>query len=151
VLGLKPAVPSSASPAWISLKNAEAVGVLIEVQNATTVTGSAITLNQATDVSGTNSKALAFTDYYKINDLAAADAPWTRAVAASNTFTTDATNSKNSYYFIPVDPASLDVANKFNCLQVGVGNATASTVGAHYLLRPKNAGNPTLTPKFTAN
>ena len=101
VEGLAPVTPSSSTPDYLNLKNAESVLVLIHAKNATTVTGSAITLKQATAVAGTSEKALSFTDYYKKEDTGTADAPWTRATAVSDTFTTDATNSKNSLYAIP--------------------------------------------------
>jgi hypothetical protein len=105
-------------------------------------------LKQATAVAGTSEKTLSFTTYYAKTDTAAADAPWTKSTATSDTFTTLATDSKNSLYFIPVDPASLDVANGFDCVRAGTGNATAATISVFYLIRTKNAGNPKLVPSF---
>lgn len=142
VEGLAAAVPSSSTPDYISLKNAKAVLVLVHYKNATTVTGSAITLKQATAVAATGEKALALPFYYVVNDNATADAPWTKVTATSDTFTTDNTNSKNGYYAIPVDPASLDTANGFDCLRAGTGNATAATIDVTYLVVPKFGGNP---------
>jgi hypothetical protein len=148
VLGLVSVTPSSSTPTRISLKNARSAGVLVIVKNATTVTGSAITLKQSSDVSGTGEKALAFTTYYSINDTATADAPWVKQTAASNTFTTDNTNSKNSLYFIPIDPGTLDAANAFDCVRAGTGDATATTLTVVYLLEPTYNGNPVTVPSF---
>lgn len=144
VEGLAPVVPSTSTPDYITVKHAKSVGVLIHAKNATTVTGSAITLLQATAVAGTSEKALAFSKYYVKTDTGAADAPWVETTAASNTFTTDATNSKNSMYFIPIDPASLDSANGFDCVRAGTANATAATITVLYLVEVKYAGDPAL-------
>lgn len=148
VEALKPTTPSSTTPAYISTKNAKAIGVLIHVANATTVTGSAITLKQATAVAGTSEKALGLPFYYKVVDVVGADVPWVKVAAVSDTFTTDATNSKDSLYFIPVDPASLDTPNSFDCLRVGTGNGVATTITAMYVIAPKHGGNPVLFPTF---
>lgn len=148
VEGLAPVVPSSSTPDYVSLKLARQVGVLIHAKNATTVTGSAITLKQASAVAGTGEKALPFTTYYSKVDTGAADAPWTKQTASSNTFTTDNTNSKNSLYFIPIDPASLDINNGFDCIRAGTGNATAATITVFYVIVPKYGGDPEVFPSF---
>ena len=133
VTGLDSAVPSSSTPDYVSLKNFERFTAIILVKNATTVTGSAITLKQATAVAGTGEKALSFTTAYRNIDTAAGDVLSSFTVS-SDTFTTDSTNSKNLMYVIEVDPASLDVANGFDCIRVGTGNATAATVTVLYAL-----------------
>ncbi|MES2055832.1 MAG: hypothetical protein V4564_07840 [Pseudomonadota bacterium] len=129
VVALSNTTPSSSSPTRVSLKNYERCVILIQALNATTVTGSAITLKQATDIANANTdeKAVAFTTAYRVLDVAAGDTLSSFAVAA-NTFTTDATNSKSLLYVIEVDPTMLDVNNGFDCLRVGTGNATASTL-----------------------
>ncbi len=141
VEGLAPVVPNSSTPDYINLKGARRVEILIHAKNATTVTGSAITLKQATDVSGTNEKALSFTTYFKVEDTAAADAPWTKATAVSDTFTPLATNSKNSIYRIPIDPATLDTTNGFDCIRVATANGVAQTITVLYLIEPIEGGN----------
>ncbi len=50
VLGLIGTVPSSSTPDYVSMKDYNRCQVMILVKNATTVTGSAITLKQATGV-----------------------------------------------------------------------------------------------------
>lgn len=133
VVALHGAVPASATPKWVSLKDYAHVTAFITFKNATTVTGSAIGLAQATAVAGTGTKALAFTEMLaNIDD--AASAVQTKTAVVANTFTTDATNSKNGYYQIEVDTDSLDRDNSFDCFQVTVGNATAATIEVTYWL-----------------
>lgn len=133
VIGLDAVVPSSSTPDYVSLKNYRKCAVLVLVKNATTVTGSAITLKQASAVAGTGEKALAFSKAWRNIDTAAADALAEFAVT-SNTFTTDSTNSKNLMYLMDVDVDELDVANGFDCIRAGTGDATAATVTVLYLL-----------------
>lgn len=135
VVGLSNTTPSSSSPQRISLKNYERCVILIEVLNATTVTGSAITLKQATDIANANTdeKAVAFTTAYRNLDVGASDT-YAAFTVASNTFTTDSTNSKSLLYVIEVEPTQLDVNNGFDCLRVGTANATAATLTVTYLL-----------------
>jgi len=146
-VALAPIVPSSSTPIYISLKRVQALGVLIIVRNATTVTGSAITLLQATAVAGTAAKALPFTTYYTRINATTATA-WTKATATSDTFTTSTTDSVNHLYFIPIDPASLDTNAGFDCIRLGTANAVAATVAAVYQIVPKDGGNPTLAPSY---
>lgn len=142
--GFAAAVPSSANPLYISLKNAKAVGILVHTVNgASGATGCAVTLNQALVVAGTNAKALQINEYFSVADVVTADAPWVKSTAVSNTFTTSNTASKHNYYFIPVDPSWLDVSNGFHALQVGLANSTNTTVDVTYFVQPKFSGNPT--------
>jgi hypothetical protein len=134
VNGLSMTTPSTSTPAYISLKNAMAVEVRIKVKNGSTVTGSAITLKQASAVANTGEKALAFNWVYVDGDTAAADVPWVKTAVTSNTFTTLTTNSKLAYYRIPVDPASLDLANNFDCIRAGTGDGVNTTLDVDYLI-----------------
>lgn len=133
VIGLDPVVPASSTPDYVSLKNYQRLTVIVLVKNATTVTGSAITLKQATSVAAGGEKALSFTKMFANIDTAASDT-LTETAVSSDTFTTDATNSKNLMYVMEVDPANLDVAGGFDCVRAGTGNATAATVTVLYLL-----------------
>jgi len=133
VTGLAPIQPSTSTPDYVSMKNYGHFTAIITCDNATTVTGSAITLKQATSVAGTAEKALAFTIVYANIDTGASDTLVSTAVT-SNTFTTDATNSKNLLYVIEVEASDLDVEGGFDCIRVGTGNATASIVCVNYML-----------------
>lgn len=139
VEGLLGVVPSTSTPDYVSLRNYPRCTAVILVKNATTVTGSAITVKQATAVAGTGEKAVAFTAAYRNIDTAAADALAEFAVT-SNTFTTDSTNSKNLMYIIEITEDMLDVAGGFDCVRVGTGDATAATVTVLYILWPAKFG-----------
>lgn len=139
VTGFAPAIPTAAAPRWVSLKNYEKLTILMVVQNATTVTGSAVALSQATNVSGAGAKTLPFTEAFRTEDAATTDA-LTRFAVVSNTFTTLATNGRQLVYVIEVKPHDLDLAGGFDCVRVTLGNAVAATVGVLYLMGPARYG-----------
>lgn len=115
---------------YVSMKNYRRLQIVIIIGDGTTVTGSTITLKQATAVAGTNEKALAFTRILKNVDLGASQTLVETAVTA-NTFDTQAVNSKDSIYIIDVDADSLDVAGGFDCVRVdGTGHAATSGRGS---------------------
>ena len=102
---------------YVSMKGYDRLTIVIAVDNATTVTGGAITLKQATAVAGTSEKALAFTKMLADIDVAAGDS-LTETAVTSNTFTTDTTDNKNLLYVIELKAEDLDVANGFDCVRV---------------------------------
>jgi hypothetical protein len=113
---------------YVSMKNYRKLRIVISIADGTTVTGSTITLKQATAVAGTGEKPLAFTRM-----LASVDYP-TVALAettvTSNTFTTQTVNSKDSLYIIEVDSEQLDAANGFDCVRLdGTGHAATASRG----------------------
>ncbi len=144
VTGLAPIIPSTSTPDYVSLKNVQRMTVVILCDNATTVTGSAITLKQATAVAGTDEKALAFDKMQANLDTDAGDT-LTETAVVSDTFTTLATNAKNSMYVIDITPEMLDLANDFDCVRVGTGNALATVVAVLYLCHMKNGSKTTAT------
>lgn len=114
---------------YVSMKNYARCQIIITIADGTTVTGSTITLKQATAIAGTSEKALAFTRMLANTDYAASKTMVETAVT-SNTFTTQTTNSKDSVYIIDVDASDLDVANGFDCLRVdGTGHAATASRG----------------------
>lgn len=140
VTGLAPFTPSTTTPDFVSLKNCARLTIVIIGDNATTVTGSAITLLQSTVVAGTDEKALAFTKMYGNIDTATSDLQVETAVTA-NTFTTTAIDAKNSLYIIEVEASSLDVANGFDCVRLGTADATATVLSVLYILWPMRYGS----------
>lgn len=137
------AVPSTSTGLWVSLKGYPHICIAMAYTNATTVTGSAVTLNQAQTVTGTGSKPLAFTTVFVGKNAAAtAAAPLIQTAVVSNTFTLDNTNSQSGWYVIEIDGITLDVQNGFNCIQVAMATAVAQTIGVTYLMgtAPRFAG-----------
>src|SRR5262245_1898803 len=102
VNALASATPSSTTPPYVSLKGWNRLTVLVTAKNGSGVTGSAVTLKQATAVAGTGEKTLGFDAVFANLDAAAGDALSPTAVP-SNTFTTDVTNGKVLLYLIEVD------------------------------------------------
>ena len=133
VEALAPITPSGSTPDFINMGHYQRCLIVIQVDNASNVTGSAITLVQATTVSGGSAKTLAFTKMYANTDTAAGDTP-TETAVTNNTFTTDTTNNKNLMYLIEVDSANLDQDNNFKYLRLGTGNAANTIVSACYVL-----------------
>ncbi len=142
VTGLAPILPSSSTPDYVSLKGYERMTAIILVDNATTVTGSAITVKQATTVAAAGEKAVAFTEMFGNIDTGASDALVSTAVT-SDTFTTDGTNAKNLMYVIEITHDMLDVDNNFDCVRIGTANATAAIVSVCYILWPAKDGKST--------
>jgi hypothetical protein len=118
---------------YVSMKGYRKLQIVIGIADGTTVTGSTVTLKQATAIAGTGEKALAFTRMLANTDYAASKTMVETAVT-SNTFTTQTTNSKDSLYIIEVDADDLDVANGFDCVRVDMtGHAATSSRGAFVL------------------
>lgn len=140
VTGLAPITPSSSVPDYVCLKNFQRLYVVISIDNGATVTGTAVTLKQATAVANTGEKALAFSTVWANTDTDAADALTSTAVT-SNTFTSDTTNNKNLMYVLDVDPADLDTANNFDCVRVGTGDGVNAVTSVLYLLAHKYPGS----------
>ena len=114
---------------YVSMKNFARARITIVIADGTTVTGSAITLKQATAIAGTSEKALAFTRMLANTDYADSKTMVETAVT-SNTFTTQTENSKDSVYIIDVDASDLDIANGFDCFRVDcTGHAATASRG----------------------
>ena len=133
VTGLAPITPSTSTPDYVSMKNYHHLTIIILADNATTVTGSAITVKQASDVAATGEKALTMANMWSNIDTGASDTLVKTAVT-SDTFTTDLTNAKNLMYVIEIDASELDVANSFDCVRCGTGDAIASVLSVTYIL-----------------
>jgi hypothetical protein len=149
ITGLAPITPSTSTPDYVSMKGFSKLTIVILADNATTVTGSAITVKQATDVanSASDEKAVAFTKVWQNIDTGAG-AALTETAVVSNTFTTTTVDAKNSIYVIEIDENDLDVAGGFDCVRAGTANATSAVLSVLYILWPaKYAGaaiNPTV-------
>ena len=114
---------------YVSMKGFRRLTIKIHIANGTTVTGSTVTLKQATKVDASGEKPLAFSRMLANIDTGAG-ITMTETAVTSNTFTTDTTNSKNLLYIIEVDSDQLDVAGGFDCVRVdGTGHAATNSRG----------------------
>jgi len=118
---------------FVSMKGYQKLTVVICIDNATTVTATAITLDQASAVAGTGAKALAFSKMYANTDTAASDT-LVETTVTSNTFDTDDTDAKNLLYVIEIDATDLDMDNNFDCVRVGCASGANSVGCVLYLL-----------------
>lgn len=134
VQGLSPITPSSSTPDQVSLKNYHRMTVVISVNNATSVTGSAIALQQRTSVGGTP-KALAFARMWANADISAGDT-LTETTVVSDTFTTLATDNADAVYVIEITPDMLDIENEYDVVNVTTGDAANTVLSVVYLLWP---------------
>jgi len=125
---------------YVSLKGYDRLAVIIDVTNATTVTGGAVTLQQAQAVAGTGEKPLAFARMLANTNVASSQALVETAVT-NNTFTTLTTDSRRLRYVIDVKASDLDVANGFDCVRLDVTGMASATGSVSYILYgPKYSG-----------
>ena len=148
VAALGPVTPSTSTPDYVSMKNFDRMAVVIQALNGSTVTGSAITLHQATSVAAGGEKALAFSQVMANTDVAAADTLAALAVT-SNTFTTSNTNSKGLLYVIDVKAEDLDRAGGFDCVRCGTANAVNTTLSVTYIMYPARYASPAAVSAIT--
>lgn len=124
---------------YVSLKGYHRCLILIQVA-AWPADTAAVTVEQATAVAGTSSKALTITKQFSKTGLV--DALWTEAAVTAGTFDI-ASNVDNELYAIEVLASDLDVANGFDCICLKVADpGTASSMfGATFILsEPRYAG-----------
>ncbi len=139
VTGFPPA--ASGTSDYVSLKNYGGMTAILILDNATTVTGSDITINQATAVAGTGAKVLTSgtKTCYRNIDTGAADT-LSEFTVSTSAFTTDSTNAKNLMYVIEISADELDVANGFDCIQIANASGSSTVIGIVYILWPSRYG-----------
>ncbi len=114
---------------YVSMKNYRKLTIIISIADGTTVTGTAVTLKQATAIAGTSEKELTFTRMLANVDYGTSKT-MTETAVTSSTFTTQAVNSKDSLYVIEVDSSALDSAGGFDCVRVdATGHAATASRG----------------------
>lgn len=120
---------------YVSLKNALMAYVFVDIKqgNAATI---AITIEQATAVAGTASKAITVAVPIWSNlDTAASDTLVRRTDAVA--YTTDA-GVKNKQVIFQIDPATLDLAGGFDCITLKTGASdVANLTSATYFLESR--------------
>lgn len=116
---------------YVSLKNYQGCLVLL-TQGAWAAGTSAVTLEQATAVAGTATKALSFAKRW--TKVGVTGTTWVETAVVADTF--DLPNVANTMNAIYVPAASLDVDGAFDCITVKLGTpgANADLVSAVYIL-----------------
>lgn len=136
---------------YVSMKGYNALTILMVVDNATTVTGCAVTLKQATAVAGTGEKALSFDKMWALTDTSVASSvitgeTLTETAVTSNTFTTGTTDNKNMIYCMEIKASDLDVANGFDCVRLdGLLQANSVSCVIGILTDPRYDGAAAIT------
>ena len=117
---------------YVSLKNVHMAYVLFHVQQANAAT-IALTIEQATDVAATGTKAITVSvPIWANEDCATSDTLVRQTDAVS--FTTSAA-VKNKQVVFQIDPATLDLANGFDCITIKTGASNAANItSAQYML-----------------
>jgi hypothetical protein len=113
--------------AYVSLKHALRCSIYVHITqgNAATILLSVL---QASAVAGTGSKVITNTVPIYVNLDTAAGNVWVRATDAVN-YTTDAAVKLKQVRF-DIDPASLDLANSFDCITISTGASHAANITA---------------------
>jgi hypothetical protein len=153
---LQSGVPSSFTSLWIDMNLFSHVTFLIGVSNpGSGITTSAVTINQGQTVAGTNSKALAYNNYFSgtggyAAQTAASDV-LTQTTGVSGTFNTATTISKNFLYVIEVQDTDLDLTNTtasapFDAIQLAIATGGGSVFNVHALCYPRFGGNYAQNP-----
>jgi hypothetical protein len=129
---------------YISLKNAQRALVVVHINQAAADTV-AITLEQATAVANTGSKAISTSVAIWANeDCAASDTMVAQTAAVG--FTTSAAQ-KHKVIVFDVDPAGLEEG--FDCLTVKTGASNAGNItSAMYYVVPRYASKASTQPSY---
>ncbi len=157
VMGIAPLdLQTARSGDYVSLKDADRLGVLFIKGAGTAGDDPTLTLRQATSVAGGSVKDWAVITDYALKEEAAgnlqATGTWTRVTqTAAATIAFDATSAESSLLgYFEVMASELDVANGFDCAAVNIGdvgsNAQLGCVmyilgGLRYQAAPANLPN----------
>lgn len=130
---------TAATTEWISMKTAHRMRFVIDT-GAWAGGTAAVTLLQATNVSGSSSAALTFSEYWT-----GTGDTLTRTTASSNTFNLAAANTK---YVIEVKADDLDQANNRDCVAIAIASPGANAdlyavLAELYSLRHEGSAAPT--------
>jgi hypothetical protein len=132
VAAIAPQAGAAITGDYVSLKKAGHVTVVVDINQANAAPV-AITIEQATAVDGTGSKALAVdVPVYLVADAATSD-EWV-AQDAAVAYTTSAT-LKHKLVAFEIPASALDVANGFDCVTVKTAASNAANITqASYIL-----------------
>lgn len=129
---------------WVSLQNYRTLVVLLYKGAGTAGEDPVITLKQATDATGSGSKALAFERIYKKVGVQTALAAFTRVdQPAANTYVDDVSAEAEGLFAIEIRAEQLDVDAGFTHVQLlvpKVGAGAQLGCGIYLLFDPRHQG-----------
>lgn len=133
---------------WVSLKNYDRCTIIFIADSGTAGDDPVLSLQQATDVSGTDAKDLEVIDTVFVKQgasLAAIGAFTKETQTAAASYTDDTSAEVEKVWVVEVQAPELDVANDFDCLRARVadvgGNAQLGTL-IYVLSHPRHAADP---------
>ncbi|MBI3821908.1 MAG: hypothetical protein HY289_04415 [Planctomycetes bacterium] len=140
---------------WVNLKNyARLLIVFFKAAAASGTEDPTVTVVQATDVSGTGSKALTIARAWTKTDADLTTiGKFTAGSPSTNTLTVASSAQKAAIWVIEVLASDLDKTSGFNCVQANVADvgATAQLGCLLYILgEPRQADTPVLNPSALA-
>jgi len=109
---------------YVSLKQYHHVAIVMIKSAGGSGEDPTLTIQQATDVSGGNVKALNFTDIYtkQGSDLQAIGKFTKVTQAAANTYTSATAGEEQAIWVVEFDADELDVDNGFDCIRASVAD-----------------------------
>lgn len=120
---------------WVSLKNFHRLTVVVLASAGSSSNDLTMTLNQATVVAGSDTKALAVIDLVATKQGAAlnAIAQYTDvAQSAASTYTDGDNGEEQLLYMVDILPEMLDIDNNFDCVQCSLNQVGAAKVGCAF-------------------
>ena len=132
---------------WVSMKNYNHCTIILYCAVGTAGSDPVITLDQATAVDGTDTKALNVTEiYHKVSTLLTTTSVFTRVTqTAADGYDSDpiAGGETENIIVIEVDRDQLDTDNDFDCLQADVAQMGAAKHGCvlYILSEPRYTGS----------
>lgn len=148
VLGFGPVNMATAANngGYVSLKNTVRLTVLFTKGGGAASEDPVITLTQATDVSGTGAKTLAFDRLWLKQHATALPATFTRTTKTlNNTYTNDTLAEELAVIAIDITPDMLDVDGGFDCVQAAVPDVGNTSQLGQLLYILDGAYSPPLT------
>ncbi len=107
---------------YVSLKNYDRVAIVIQT-GAWAGGTAAVTLTQATDVSGSGAKALSFANQWTYQSAGFTVDALAKTAVAGDTFNLA---TANTVHVIEVEASDLDLAGGFDCLRVSIASPGAN-------------------------
>ena len=131
--------------AWVSLKNYGRCAIVLFKAAGTAGENPVLTLEQATDVTGTGAKALDFERIDVKQGTLSAIGAFTKLSNSGNSYTEPASAEAEAIWVVDVLAEDLDIDNGFDCLRASVADVgIAAQLGAllYLLHEPKYASDP---------